>query len=208
MDTLNKTHMKNQIFNQKTIYCGKWMCFYTVDYYNDKGVIFKDYECLKRTTKKNHLSYDALTIIPILKYKDHLKKKILLIAEYRPPVQSFVLEFPAGLAESENVYEDIEREMKEETGYIVNKEYIYESPIVTAEPRLLDIVAKIFIVELDADNEHNKNPKQRLEAEENIRIHLIDLDNDFLKNVRKLAEENQYLIHDKIYFLGTGLSKK
>jgi len=191
----------------KTIYCGNWLCYYSLECQEEStGIVFKDYECLKRTTKKKSLEYDALTIVPFFKCSDNSKKKVLLIAEYRPPVQSFVLEFPAGLAETENCLDDIEREMLEETGYTINKEKLYESPLITAEPRLFEITAKIFVVEIDGNDERNKNPKQMLEQEENIKIHLIDWDSNFLTNVKNLAEEKKYLIHDKVYFLGSGMN--
>ncbi len=190
-----------------TIYCGKWLNFYTLNTTNSSGITFKDYSCLSRTTKKDLLSYDALSIIALKATKENPKKQIVLIAEYRPPVSGFVLELPAGLAESLSISEDIEREMLEETGYFINKTKIYESPLITAEPKLLEILAKIFIVEIDGDNEKNVNPRQRLEEEENIRVHLVDLDENFMKNVMELAHKNKYFIHDKVFFIAKGLSE-
>lgn len=191
-------------FSKKIIYCGTWICLYAIEESN--MLALKNYECLKRTTKKKNLDYDALTILPIIKSKELNTRKVLLIAEYRPPVQSFVLELPAGLAESDNFFDDIEREMWEETGYAINKEKVNESPLIAGEPKLFEITAKIFTIEIDGDDEKNKNPKQKLEDGENIRIHLVDLDINFLENVKKLAEEKKYKIHDKIYFLGCGIS--
>lgn len=189
-----------------TIYCGKWFCYYSLEFTDPStGVVFKDIECIKRTTKKKALEYDALTIVPTIKYSTQKKRKVLLIAEFRPPVQSFVLEFPAGLAETEDFMDDIEREMLEETGYVVNSEKIYVSPLITAEPDLFEITAKIFVVEINGEDERNKNPKQQLETTENIRVHLVDLDDKFLEKVEEMAKENNYLIHDKIYFFGNGL---
>ena len=50
------------------------------------------------------------------------KNKIIFIANYRPPVDSFVLEFPAGLMDNDNLEENALRELKEETGVVLKEE--------------------------------------------------------------------------------------
>lgn len=40
---------------------------------------------------------DGIQVIPIIEYPDH--KEIVFIANFRPPVGKFVIEFPAGIAE-------------------------------------------------------------------------------------------------------------
>jgi hypothetical protein len=51
----------------------------------------------------------------------------------------------------------------------------------------------------------NPNPKQKLEEEENIVVHLLDFDENFLENIEELAKKNNYVIIDKLRFLGMGL---
>lgn len=48
------------------------------------------------TTEKGGYEIDGVDVIPIIKYKEK-PSQILLIANYRPPANKFVLEFPAGL---------------------------------------------------------------------------------------------------------------
>lgn len=50
----------------------------------------------RTTTESKGYEIDGVDIIPILKYKN-APSKLLLIANFRPPVGKFVLEFPAGL---------------------------------------------------------------------------------------------------------------
>jgi len=74
---------------------------------------------LRPTTKViNEDSVDGVDCIPFVYFKDNPVPKLLLIANYRIPVNKYVLEFPAGLLDEG---EDIEvcglRELKEETGY-------------------------------------------------------------------------------------------
>lgn len=203
---LSPTEPSSERF-EKVIYSGKWLSLYTLSC-TKNGVILSDHECLRRLSKKKHLSYDALTLVPIMTSRLKGTKQLLMIAEFRPPVGAFVLEFPAGLAEHEEIMEDIEREMMEETGYSINKSKIYGSPLIAGDPTFLDITAKIFTLEIDLDDERNKNPSQKLEESENIRIHMFDIDKNLMKNVMDLVAENKYIIHDKIYFLVKGICRK
>lgn len=82
-------------------------------------------------------SIDAVVIIPIHKEED----KIVLIRQFRIPINSYVIELPAGLVDGNEGYEEaVRRELKEETGldllYIdkeasIDKSYI--SPGMTDE---------------------------------------------------------------------------
>lgn len=57
---------------------------------------------------------DAVTIVALT---DH--QKIVLVRQYRPAVESYMLELPAGyMRHNESSKEAIERELKEETGFI------------------------------------------------------------------------------------------
>lgn len=59
----------------------------------------------------------GVDVIPIIHYKDK-PDELLLIANFRPPIRKFCLEFPAGLVDEDGtIEENAEREMKEETGY-------------------------------------------------------------------------------------------
>ena len=42
---------------------------------------------------------------------------MLIIASFRIPLRKYILEFPAGILEDDNVEENAVRELKEETGY-------------------------------------------------------------------------------------------
>lgn len=62
---------------------------------------------------------DAVCIVPILP-----DDSLLLIREFRYPVNAWCIAFPAGLLEKgETLRECIDRELKEETGYRVRKDF-------------------------------------------------------------------------------------
>ena len=75
--------------------------------------VVKNYEAVYRTTTKNKgFEVDGVEVIPIIKYKEQ-KSKLVLIANFRPPANKFVLEFPSGLLESNDFEENARREMLE-----------------------------------------------------------------------------------------------
>ena len=63
----------------------------------DKTV--ENYEAVYRTTTKNKgFGIDGVQVIPLMKYKDR-PSELVMIANFRPPVNNFTLEFPSGLLE-------------------------------------------------------------------------------------------------------------
>jgi hypothetical protein len=45
---------------------------------------------------------DGIQIIPVIEYENH--KELVFIANFRPAVGKFVIEFPAGLAEGQDMF--------------------------------------------------------------------------------------------------------
>lgn len=84
--------------------------------YNNQGQECKNYEVVERTTRKPGVDFDGVDIFATL-HKKNYPKQILIIACYRPPVDKYVLEFPAGLMDDEDLFGNALRELKEETGY-------------------------------------------------------------------------------------------
>lgn len=207
MDNTTKNIEKKEVFS------GKWLRFLLTDFQN-KEIIVKNYEYVERTTRKGE--FDGVTIVGILRYplsKDN--DKIILIGNYRPTVGKFVVEFPAGLVdENGDGYIDAIRELKEETGFIPEKvldilnfpDISPVSQILYSEPSLTNENEKIVMLQINGDEDRNKNAQQELELTENINVHLIDFDHKLLENIIKLAKENNYEIETKVYTFALGLS--
>ena len=79
------------------------------------------YEYIERVQRGPKKDCDGVFIIPILVSKKKNLRQLLLISCYRPPVDAYLLEFPAGLMESDDNEKDALRELKEETGYTASK---------------------------------------------------------------------------------------
>ena len=120
--SMYEAEYKNKNNNNKT-----WMIASRKNKSEIEDIFFKDKED----------SIDAVVIIPIHKEEE----KIVLIRQFRVPINSYVIELPAGLVDGNEGYEEaVRRELKEETGldllYIdkeasIEKSYI--SPGMTDE---------------------------------------------------------------------------
>ena len=95
-------------------------------------------EDLKISKKEN--TPDGVIIFSILKEEDGTEK-VVLIRQYRYPIDGYIYEFPAGLVDKgENFAQAAVRELKEETGLdlisinkIDSKDKLYLSPGMTDE---------------------------------------------------------------------------
>mmetsp|Transcript_13406 Transcript_13406/g.14857 ORF Transcript_13406/g.14857 Transcript_13406/m.14857 type:complete len:204 (-) Transcript_13406:160-771(-) len=162
------------------------------------------WEYIERTTKKGAL--DSVVAIPFLKTAEG-DLKLVMIGNYRPPVARFSLEFPAGLLEEdEDPVDCVLRELKEETGYVGDRDSIVtDVPIVHSSPWKSTECNKAYRVMIDGSLPENINPQQNLEANETIRVHLLDLKNAETE-MKKLIDENNYVINGRIYGIIEGIS--
>ncbi len=110
----------NKITKIHSVYESKFLNVYEVYYINKKNKECKwivasrnKYdEYKKNLLNKENTSSDAVIIVG----KDE-KNRLLMIREFRVPVNDYVYSLPAGLIDSgEDIYKSAERELKEETG--------------------------------------------------------------------------------------------
>ena len=165
----------------------------------------KNSEYISRLNKKSFLPYDALCVIPLITFQSKPNPYFVLIAQYRPPINLFVLDLVAGLAEDKNPLLDIERELNEETGYTCEKDIIHESPIIAGDGDLYEITNKTCTIKINGDKEENIHRKQNLEDEENIIVIHVEIKKDILKDVISLCKENNYGLTDIFWFMVIGL---
>jgi len=195
------------------VYRGSWLSFNVADYLN-KGVTIKGYEYVERTTRKGEFDgVDILGIMhfPVTKRADEL----ILIANYRPPIDRFVLQLPAGLIENpENCKEEASRELKEETGFIPEKildildtKNIPEiSPILYGDPWKSTENGKLVILQVNGDDEKNQHVTQSLELSENIQVHRFKISASLLQDIISFSKENGFEIEAKVYALCLGIA--
>ena len=194
---------ESKVTSKKEVYSGKWLKFSLVDYSIGNRSL-SNYEMVERNMDRKGRPYDGIGVAAILQGKDK-PAHILLIAQFRPPLNAFILELPGGLAESENILDDVNRELQEETGFYA-KEVIEElaTPESYSDPGVSNSCGKLVFVRVDLDDERNKNPKQNLEQTENIRVHLVAVDNLY-RNIIDLVEKNKYKVVDRLLMLAIGI---
>lgn len=108
-----------------------------------------------------------------------IDKKIILAHQYRPAIESFTLEFPAGYVDKEESPEDsIKRELKEETGFLCDS-IIYMGQLKISPSRINNTLYTFFGV--------NARPTE-MKEDNNIESILITED-EFVK----LIVENKYI---------------
>lgn len=102
----------------------------------------------------------AAVIIPLTKDRN----EVILIRQYRIPLQQYVVEFPAGLMEAgEKIEVAALRELEEETGY--SGKIIEVSPPTASSSGLSSEIVYLILAEIE-----NTPKSQNLEACEDIEV--------------------------------------
>ncbi|MCF6175082.1 MAG: NUDIX hydrolase [Victivallaceae bacterium] len=145
---------------------GKWLQLSTIKYRASDGMVHS-WECADRVA-----SNGAVVIIPLFKSTN----EIILVRQYRPPVDKFVIEFPAGLIDDgETAATTAKRELLEETGYrgsvISVSCNTYNSPGMSGER------TEIATVEIDEAFHVNNPPVTQMEGTEDIETFIVKRDN-------------------------------
>ena len=109
-----------QIIDKQTVWEGRFIRMLLLEYHDDKGKV-RRWEAVER------INCDGIVaIIPITK-----EGEVLMIRQFRPALNSYVIEFPAGLNDKgETLVDAARRELIEETGYMSETfELLAESPV-------------------------------------------------------------------------------
>lgn len=199
-------HPPSKILSQSTKYSGNWLSLKTMTL-EVNGKKIHEYEYIEPApSKKANKDLDGVSMVPIIKSKSSKAKKVVIVANFRPPTNNYVLEFPGGIVENESYEEDALRELKEETGYrgskIINSENsfpcYYDAWKSKENGRLL-------IVEIDGDEEENRNPTQKLDKDEVIKVFLLDFDNRLVNHIQELSKKYGFGVSDQLYSFAMGI---
>ncbi|MGQ9570615.1 MAG: NUDIX hydrolase [Thermodesulfovibrionales bacterium] len=103
-----------RIIDRKILWEGRFLRCILTTYVDSSGII-REWESFERVNCKG-----IVVIVPITE-----EEKVILTRQFRPPVNEYVIEFPAGLNERGDPLEEVSRrELLEETGYSA-KEIIF-----------------------------------------------------------------------------------
>jgi len=154
--------------NEKTVYDGKWLSVRETIYQNKEGKELS-WESVHR--KKSTIGVVVVArLIP--------SKRFILIKQYRPAIDGYIIALPAGLGFNDPNHALVE--LKEETGYV--GKIVDVSPVLKTGASLINDNAMIVCIEVDENLPANQNPVQELEDAEDIEVCLVSKEDgkDFL----------------------------
>jgi ADP-ribose pyrophosphatase len=157
------------------------------------------WECASRKTRKS-TGIDAVAIAPVLRYRSK-PPATLLVLQYRPPVQSICVEFPAGLIdEGESCEEAAVRELREETGLVGR--VVDVSPTIVSDPGLTNANMRMVTIEVEMGEEGL--PEQKLDEGEDIERRVVAL-NELHETLERLSKEEGVVVDSKLWHFSYGL---
>ncbi len=145
--------------NERFIGRGKWLSLKETVFENKHGNYIK----WESVVRQNNSS--CCVIIPKLVPS----QRFVLIKQYRPAIESYILGFPAGLDNDSD--ELILEELKEETGY--TGRIVQKSPFIKSGSGVMNDTGRVVYVHIDEESPVNQRPVQQLEASEDIEVVII-----------------------------------
>ncbi|XP_078510984.1 ADP-sugar pyrophosphatase [Lissotriton helveticus] len=186
---------KEKIIKEETISEGKWVKVLHTTYVDPTGKT-RNWETVKRTTRKEGNLADGVAIIPVLQRTLHYEC-IVLVKQFRPPMGCYCLEFPAGLIDAnESPQTAALRELEEETGY--KGEVAECSPVVCLDPGLSNCATYIVTVLINGDDAANIKPKTKLGDGEFVEVMLFPR-NELLKRIEALVAKEHIVVDARVY---------
>lgn len=146
---------------EKVVYQGDWLIVKKISC--EKEGRQYDWEAVERTNE-----YGAIVMVARLMPS----RRVVLLKQYRPLIENYIIGFPAGLAESSDIEAEALRELTEETGYHGRITQI--SPPLKSNPALINDHIYIVNVEIDETAPENQQPVQKLEFSEEIEVLLAE----------------------------------
>ncbi|XP_033987293.1 ADP-sugar pyrophosphatase isoform X2 [Trematomus bernacchii] len=191
------------VVKEELIAAGQWLKLEKTTYVDRSGST-RTWETVKRTTRQTNPSADAVGIIALLKRTLH-KDCVVMVKQFRPPMGSYTLEFPAGLIdEGESAEVAALRELKEETGF--RGEVVGVTPVTCLDPGLSNCTTQIVMVNINGDEGENINPTQQLGDGEFVEVVLLPLD-EFQSKIDVLLKKEDIVVDSKVYMFAMGMAQ-
>ncbi|NWS99437.1 NUDT5 pyrophosphatase, partial [Mionectes macconnelli] len=181
----------------------KWLKLEETTYTDPFGKT-RTWETVKRTGSKKGVTADGVAVIAVLQRTLHYDC-IVLVKQFRPPINGYCLEFPAGLIEENESAESAAlRELEEETGY--KGEVIECTPALCLDPGVSNSTTHIVSVIINGDTAENTRPKQKLGEVHKFFSSLLEFvevislpKNDLLQRIDELVAEERLAVDARVY---------
>lgn len=178
----------------------KWIGLKQI-HYTDQDGKKRLWESAERKTR-GASGIDAVAILAILRSKTNaFPLSTVVIEQYRPAIDKFVIELPAGLIDKGETAEQAAiRELEEETGYKAEK-VTESSPIIFSDPGMSNANMKLVVASVPM-NDQLEMPDSKLDVGEHIVKRVVPLDK--LNATLKVYDEKGYVVDARLAHLATG----
>lgn len=191
---------KPAILGSEALHTAKWLRLDKLTWRDASGKT-REWESLSRTTRRSGADSDGADIIATVKRTGE-EEKVVLVKQFRPPMGTCTLEFPAGLMDpAENIETTALRELFEETGYKGKVERV--SKAVAMDPGASNCATTVVVVTVDGDLAENINPEKHPDEGEYIDVICLPL-KGLLSKLEELSSD--MVIDSRLYTYALGLS--
>ena len=151
----------SHVIREDSLYSGRWAEMIEFSFEDDD----------KRLRKWEGLHRKGQTSAVIIVARLMPTGRYIIIRQFRPPTDSYILEFPAGLVDpGEDIEKTATRELLEETGFSGKIEK--QSPKLFSSPGILSESVSFVNITVDENSPENKRPVAKNEPGEFITVFL------------------------------------
>eukprot|EP00127_Corallochytrium_limacisporum_P005502 Clim_evm19s207 gene=Clim_evmTU19s207 len=204
---------KPESFTDVELKAGKWLHLRAWKFQTQTGHdVLWEYAC-RPGSSLDASKIEGVEVVPFLeasKKADGFPRErcLILILNFRAPIQEFVVEFPAGLLDpgETDPFSAAVRELKEETGFSGTPIKTPGNPVMTLFTDPWKSSEKMGSVSLtvDPDLPENANPQQQLEREECIEVLVLPV-KGLRQNLESIVQKFGYGLDAKLYKFAQGL---
>jgi ADP-ribose pyrophosphatase len=178
----------------------KWVGLKKIEFVDQVGKP-RTWEVAVRKTRAEKAGVDAVAMGNILLHPDRLPSTMIVI-QYRPPLDAFTVEWPAGLIDADETAEEAAvREFKEETGY--DCKVLSVSPVQAADPGMSNANMQLVMVEVQLDG-NDEPPEQRVEDGEHIERVIVPLA-ELYDRLVEYSKQPRMIVAAKLFHFAAGM---
>ncbi|KAK4244777.1 NUDIX hydrolase domain-like protein [Corynascus novoguineensis] len=182
----------------------RWVTLQKISYIDQTGTA-RTWEVASRKTRaRSSGGVDAVAMGNVLLHPSR-PPATLLVVQYRPPLDSYTVEWPAGLVdEGETAEEAAVREFREETGYECR--VVSVSPVQAADPGMSNTTMRMAMVEvrLGEDDGNAILPEQRLQDGEHIQRVVVPLA-ELYDRLVEFSQRERTMVAAKLFHFAQGM---